>query len=90
MFAKTMADAFLGQLEAQLAYKEAGKKALAAELKMLQEHSGYPLTRWDLDDPPVLLYSAKPKQSTKCHSCGSREFREHQGSVICSYCRSGA
>lgn len=28
-----------------------------------------------------------PKRRAKCESCGSREFKEHDGQMVCSYCR---
>lgn len=36
---------------------------------------------------------ATPKpviRAGKCPSCGSREFVEHRGQTVCSYCRGGA
>lgn len=29
-----------------------------------------------------------PVLASKCASCGSREFKEHRGVMVCSYCRS--
>lgn len=56
----------------------------------------YPKT-WDsyLADHGVVVpleYRLPPRMShpSKCESCGSREFKEHHGETICSYCRSGA
>lgn len=31
---------------------------------------------------------AKPKHPGKCAGCGSREFKEHGGQMVCAYCRS--
>ena len=31
-----------------------------------------------------------PRPRAKCDSCGSREFREHNGHTVCAYCRGGA
>lgn len=41
------------------------------------------------------LQSLMPRRASlvrpgKCDSCGSREFREHHGQTVCSYCRSTA
>jgi len=33
------------------------------------------------------MYLSRP---TKCPSCGSREFVEHRGQSVCSYCRGTA
>ena len=54
-----------------------------AKAKGKYERIGY-------DDPPILLYYPEPKRkiSDKCQSCHSREFREHNGRRVCSYCRS--
>lgn len=59
------------------------------------------LTRWDFPPEHYLttdgtsftwmpVPSLEPPAITKCHSCGSRDFREHAGFRICSYCRSEA
>lgn len=31
---------------------------------------------------------AKAVAHGKCHSCGSRQFKEHRSVLVCSYCRS--
>lgn len=31
---------------------------------------------------------AKPVESSKCTSCGSRQFKDHDAKRVCTYCRS--
>lgn len=60
------------------AYKKAGSEALAAQIRMLKQSQ---------DDTGITVMAAGEPRS-KCPSCGSREFRQHAGRSVCSYCRS--
>jgi hypothetical protein len=54
---------------------------IAAKDAAQREANTHPLSR-------ERLLSLKARHPSKCASCGSREFIEHGGQTVCSYCRS--
>jgi hypothetical protein len=63
-------------MAAHLAMLDSKRKMSMHENKVLRMSSESP--RWE---------SITPKQD-RCNSCGSREFKDHEGRTICTYCRS--
>jgi hypothetical protein len=63
---------------AQAQKARADKSATSYELEFIRYRSLI------LETTPII------QRRSKCDSCGSREFKEHHGQTVCSYCRSGA